>query len=943
MRSSLVSMTSIALSTPLPSPEENGTMPHRLHHRLRFMEELLDQVLLETCGQDIVNLLRQLRHHYDYDQYPSAAIVEGLDLGKAITASRAFALYFQLINIIEQQNEQEEALDATKKIGTFAWLFPELKRQNVPFSHIERLLSRLDIQLVFTAHPTEIVRHTIRERQRRIARLLNQLDHDSTIDRELIKNQICEEIKFWWYTDELNHNKPTVLDEAEYTLHYFEEVLFDAIPILYDRLVRSLHQTFPTIIPPKPSFCTFGSWVGSDRDGNPAVTPAVTWQTACYQRELVLNKYIKSVKHLIQRLSISQNLINPDEKLLESLRKDQVIFPEIYDRLSLRYRNEPFRMKLAYILARLENTLSFTHKLKQTPWQTIDVNAQTSNDRYNNADELLAELHLIKDSLEVLGLHCQELTTLIIQVEVYRFHLAHLDIRQESSKHEQAITEIAAKLKLLPVPYSELTEAEKQQWLIQEISSLRPIVSDRLSFSEETENILQTFQVVHKLQRVFSPHICHTYIISMNHSVSDILEVLLLAKESGLYDPAAGTGTLAVVPLFETVEDLRSAPQVLQDLLTIPLYRQLLRSQADLQEVMLGYSDSNKDSGFLSSNWAIYKAQQYLNQTAKAFHIELRIFHGRGGSVGRGGGPTYEAILAQPAYSVDGRIKITEQGEVLASKYNLPNLALYNLEKVATAVIQAGLLPNSLDTLACWRDIMEELADRSRRVYRALIYEQPHFVEFFHQVTPIEEISQLQISSRPARRAGKKDLSSLRAIPWVFGWTQSRFLLPAWFGLGTALQEFLDANPEHLNLAQFLYQKWAFFKMIISKVEMTLAKTDLQMANQYVQELTHPDFREHSERFFQEILAEYQRTCAAVLRISQHNRLLDGDPDLQRSVALRNYSIVPLGFIQVSLLKRLRQHSHQRFDLRSPYSKNELLRGALLTVNGIAAGMRNTG
>jgi phosphoenolpyruvate carboxylase len=250
MRSSLVSMTSIALSTPLPSPEENGTMPHRLHHRLRFMEELLDQVLLETCGQDIVNLLRQLRHHYDYDQYPSAAIVEGLDLGKAITASRAFALYFQLINIIEQQNEQEEALDATKKIGTFAWLFPELKRQNVPFSHIERLLSRLDIQLVFTAHPTEIVRHTIRERQRRIARLLNQLDHDSTIDRELIKNQICEEIKFWWYTDELNHNKPTVLDEAEYTLHYFEEVLFDAIPILYDRLVRSLKQTFPTIKPP---------------------------------------------------------------------------------------------------------------------------------------------------------------------------------------------------------------------------------------------------------------------------------------------------------------------------------------------------------------------------------------------------------------------------------------------------------------------------------------------------------------------------------------------------------------------------------------------------------------------------------------------------------------------------------------------------------------------
>ncbi len=939
-------MTSISIPIASPSPpEENGLVHLRLHHRLRFIEELLDQVLLEACGEEIVNLLRQLRHHYDYDKYPSAAIVENLDLSKAITASRAFALYFQLINIIEQQNEQEEALDSTaaKKIGTFDWLFPELKRQNVPFSHIQRLLNRLDIQLVFTAHPTELVRQTIRERQRRIAKLLNQLDYDSRIDRELIRWQICEEIKFWWYTDELNQNKPTVLDEAEYTLHYFEEVLFDAIPILYDRLVRSIKQTFPFLEPPKPNFCTFGSWVGSDRDGNPAVTPEITWQTACYQRELVLSKYIKSVKQLIQRLSISQNLINPDEELLDSLRKDQVIFPSVYDRLSLRYRNEPFRLKLAYILARLENTLSFTVTCKQTAWQTIDENNQTSNNRYNNADEMLTELHLIQKSLKELGLTCQDLENLIIQVEVYRFHLAHLDIRQESSKHEQAITEIAETLKLLKVPYSELTEAEKQAWLIGEISSLRPIVSNRLSFSDTTKNILQTFQVVHKLQTVFSFHVCHTYIISMNHSVSDILEVLLLAKESGLYDPATGRGSLAVVPLFETVEDLRSAPQVLESLLSIPLYRELLASQHHLQEVMLGYSDSNKDSGFLSSNWAIYKAQQALNQTVKQFDVQLRIFHGRGGSVGRGGGPTYEAILAQPAHSVEGRIKITEQGEVLASKYNLPNLALYNLEKVATAVIQAGLLPNSLDTLDCWRDIIEELADRSRRVYRGLIYEQANFVDFFHQVTPIEEISQLQISSRPARRAGKKDLGSLRAIPWVFGWTQSRFLLPAWFGLGTSLQEFLDANPEHLNLAQFLYQKWSFFKMIISKVEMTLAKTDLQIARQYVQELTHPDFREYSELFFNQILAEYHRTCGVVLQISQHSRLLDGDPDLQRSVALRNYSIVPLGFIQVSLLKRLRQHSQQRFDLRSPYSKNELLRGALLTVNGIAAGMRNTG
>ncbi|MCS6958889.1 MAG: phosphoenolpyruvate carboxylase [Pseudanabaenaceae cyanobacterium SKYGB_i_bin29] len=935
----------IAVSPHLLLNTENGTFVRspRLHHRLQLVEELLDEVLAETCGAEIVALLQQLRHHYA--QYPSATIVENLDLEKAIIATRAFALYFQLINIIEQQNEQEEALDATEHqpIGTFAWLFPELKRQNVPFAHIQRLLQRLDIRLVFTAHPTEIVRQTIRERQRRIACLLNQWEMAPVNDRPILLEQVREEIKLWWYTDELNQDKPTVLDEAEYTLHYFEEVLFDAIPILYEKLVRAIKQTFPTLEPPAPSFCTFGSWVGSDRDGNPAVTPAVTWQTACYQRELVLNKYIKSVKQLVQRLSLSQSIADFADELTHSLSQDQVIFPKVYERLSVRYRREPLRMKLSYILARLENTLAFTTKLKHSPWQTVDPAPATERDRYDNADQFLAELNLIKETLAKLNITCQELERLIIQVEVYRFHLAHLDIRQESSKHEQAITEIAERLRLLPVPYDSLTEAEKQAWLVQELGNPRPIVSSRLRFSEGTENILQTLQVVQKLQTVFSPYICHTYIISMNHSVSDVLEVLLLAKEAGLYDPDTGAGTLCIVPLFETVEDLRAAPQVLEALLSLPLYRQLLTRQNNLQEVMLGYSDSNKDSGFLSSNWAIYKAQQALNQVAKQFGVELRIFHGRGGSVGRGGGPTYEAILAQPAYSVDGRIKITEQGEVLASKYNLPNLALYNLEKVATAVIQAGLLPNSLDTLECWRDIIEALANRSRQVYRGLIYDNPHFVEFFHQVTPIEEISQLQISSRPARRAGKKDLSSLRAIPWVFGWTQSRFLLPAWFGLGTAFSEFLAENPEHLNLAQFLYQKWAFFKMIISKVEMTLAKTDLQMAAQYVNELTLPDFREHSQFFFDQIVAEYQRTCEVVLKITNHKRLLDGDKELQRSVALRNYSIVPLGFIQVSLLKRLRQFSSQRVDLRSPYSKNELLRGALLTVNGIAAGMRNTG
>jgi phosphoenolpyruvate carboxylase len=362
---------------------------------------------------------------------------------------------------------------------------------------------------------------------------------------------------------------------------------------------------------------------------------------------------------------------------------------------------------------------------------------------------------------------------------------------------------------------------------------------------------------------------------------------------------------------------------------------------------MLGYSDSNKDSGFLSSNWEIHKAQKALQRMAEEYGIALRIFHGRGGSVGRGGGPAYEAILAQPGHSINGRIKITEQGEVLASKYSLPELALYHLETVTTAVIQASLLRTGFDDIEPWTQIMEELATRSRAHYRDLIYEQPDLLDFFHQVTPIQEISQLQISSRPSRRGGKKDFSSLRAIPWVFSWTQTRFLLPSWYGVGTALKAFLDEDPEeNLKLLRYFYFKWPFFKMVVSKVEMTLAKVDLQIAHHYVRELSSPENLERFERLFDQIASEFHLTRDLILSIAGHKRLLDGDPELQRSVQLRNGTIVPLGFLQVSLLKRLRQHSSQTASgtlIHSRYSKGELLRGALLTINGIAAGMRNTG
>ncbi len=1010
------------------SQELSTTSPSELflRHRLQAVEDLWESVLHQECGQEFVALLKQLLAICSPEGQVASApgynpldLIEELDLNEAIRLTRAFALYFQLINIVEQHYEQRgqqqvhmaayerlmdrgdrelrsffnfdsvppyldpetqgngiqadmleksvpEALSPKREARTFQGMFSKLKRLNVPPQHIQALIDKLDVRLVFTAHPTEIVRHTIRGKQRRLVHILRELDRVeeglesldfwNSWQTESLRQRLTEEIRLWWRTDELHQFKPTVMDEVDYTLHYFEEVLFDAIPQLYQRFKTSLHTTFPWLRPPSYNFCQFGSWVGSDRDGNPSVTPQVTWKTACYQRNLVLEKYIQSVDRLIELLSLSLHWSDVLPDLLESLEQDQTHFPDIYEALAIRFRQEPYRLKLSYISQRLKNTLERNQQLYESDCFRDELPEVNTALAYCSGTEFLAELRLIQKNLSETGLTCQDLEDLICQVEIYGFNLAYLDVRQESSRHSDTISEIADYLQILPKPYDDLTEEEKTEWLIKELQTRRPMIPSVLSFSESARDIIQTFRVVKKLHQEFGSPICQTYIISMSHHVSDLLEVLLLAKEAGLYDPATGIGNLLVVPLFETVEDLRRAPAVMDELFRLPLYRAYLSGgdsakqasfMPDLQEVMLGYSDSNKDSGFLSSNWEIHKAQHALQRTADPYGISLRIFHGRGGSVGRGGGPAYEAVLAQPGSSIDGRIKITEQGEVLASKYNLPELALYNLETVTSAVMQASLLSNGFDDIEPWNDIMEQLAVRSRKHYRALIYEQPDFIDFFHQVTPIDEISQLQISSRPARRGGKKKgLSGLRAIPWVFSWTQTRFLLPAWYGVGTAINDFLQEEPqENLKLLRYFYYKWPFFRMVVSKVEMTLSKVDLQIASHYLHELSSPEDLPRFERLFEQIAHEYNLTRDLVLKITGHERLLDGDPELQRSVQLRNGTIVPLGFLQISLLKRLRHHKNSSAAgvIRSRYSRGELLRGALLTINGIAAGMRNTG
>ena len=981
--------TPAAASEAIPASQR---VTRLLGERLELVEDLWETVLRSECPPEQAERLLRLKQLSDPDEADvTGAIVQlirEMDLAEAIAAARAFSLYFQLVNILEQHIEEDTYLDSLKNQengpsdpflpalanqadpATFRQLFARLRSLNVPPAQLEKLLRTLDLRLVFTAHPTEIVRHTVRHKQRRVATLIQKLEQGSglnCLERQGLRLQLEEEIRLWWRTDELHQFKPTVLDEVDYALHYFQQVLFDAMPQLRDRIRAALKLSYPDVEPPRDSFCTFGSWVGSDRDGNPSVTPDITWRTACYQRQLMLERYLKAVNELSDQLSISMQWSQVSPALLESLEMDRLRFPEIYEERAARYRLEPYRLKLSYTMERLRLTHQRNQQLADAGWESpcdgsappppmggSMAPAPTQELHYSTVDEFRYDLELIQDSLERTGLSCESLQHLISQAQIFAFCLASLDIRQESTRHSDALDELSRYLQLA-VPYGEMDEAQRVEWLLSEIQTRRPLLPPTAKWSAATAETFAVFRMLQRLQQEFGSRICRTYVISMSHTVSDLLEVLLLAKEAGLVDPLAQRAGLLVVPLFETVEDLQRAPAVIGTLFRHPFYLALLGSDGGqpLQEVMLGYSDSNKDSGFLSSNWEIHKAQIALQRLAIEHGVALRIFHGRGGSVGRGGGPAYQAILAQPSGTLSGRIKITEQGEVLASKYSLPELALYNLETVTTAVLQNSLVSSPVDETPSWNELMGRLAARSRDHYRALVHDNPDLVAFFQQVTPIEEISKLQISSRPARRkSGAKDLSSLRAIPWVFGWTQSRFLLPSWFGVGAALQEELDQDPGQLELLRLLYQRWPFFRMLISKVEMTLSKVDLDLAHHYVQALGRSENREAFEAIFQSIAAEFGLTRDLVLAITGHSRLLDGDPALQLSVDLRNRTIIPLGFLQVALLRRLRDQNRQppmsetsasSSDDGRTYSRSELLRGALLTINGIAAGMRNTG
>lgn len=913
-------------------------LQRRLSQTIHLLGNLLGETIIEQEGQEIFDLEEEIRAltkaHRAGDEEAGRRVVELTeslvqDIPRTFAILKAFTTYFQLVNLAEEQQRvrvlrQRAKAAAAKNVPmdeTIAEAIHRLRQEGLNADDVRRLLERLYVMPVFTAHPTEAKRRSVLVKLKAIAEALHDLDvHDLLPDEEAeIVRLIREQIVALWQTDETRDRPPTVMDEVRNGLYYFETTLFDLIPQIYEEVQKALETYYPGEAFRVPPFLRFGSWMGGDRDGNPFVTPEVTEQTLREQKALILQLYAQEVEVLHGLLSMARTRVGFSGELLASIEADAALFPEERDEILRRFRLEPYRQKLAFVHRRL----IATYEANQQPWENEHLPPQA----YPDAETFLDDLQLIQESLmrnKGRVLAEGQLARLIRRVEVFGFHLATLDVRQHSERHTQAIAEIFARYHLAE-DYTGLPEAEKVALLVQEIESPRPLTA-QLDFSQATNETVEVFRLIRRAQEHVAREAIQTYIISMTTAASNVLEALLLAKDAGLF------GRIDIVPLFETIEDLHAAPRIMEALFTNETYRRHLRARGNAQQIMIGYSDSNKDGGFLTANWELYKAQRALARVCEAHGIELTLFHGRGGSIGRGGGPTNRAILAQPPESVRGRIRLTEQGEVISERYANPAIAHRHLEQVVHAVLLTSGKRPSFPKEPEWAAIMDELAARAYATYRALV-EHPLFVCYFHQATPIDHIARLNIGSRPAKRKQTAGIDDLRAIPWVFAWTQSRVNLPGWYGLGYALETWTEEDPEpRLARLQEMYRQWPFFRTVVDNAQMSLRKADLIIATLYA---TLAD-EETCTAIFEPIRAEYQRTERMILRVTGYRDLLDNEPWLQRSIRLRNPYVDPLNYIQVALLCRLRAAP-------PPGEAEKLEHAVLLSVNGVAAGLRNTG
>lgn len=880
-------------------------------------QELLDLV------EDVRSLTKRARDASDPASAHRATeelavLLDGTDLERTIQLVRAFSMYFALANVAEQEHRYD-IIDLPPDLSSTVDL---ILASGADEAMVAEVAGRLAVRPVFTAHPTEAARRSVQAKTVEIAGLLREARNPSatTAETDRAVRRIAELIDAMWQTDELRVERPTPVDEARSVIHFFDTLFAAPVPDLYAELDHQLGR-LGVAVDAEARPLSFGTWVGGDRDGNPNVTAEVTLEVLRIQHIHALRNLVAKVEELAAELSPSERIVPVDDRLTASLVEDAASFPDVHSRFTAISAGEPYRQKLAFIHQRLQNTLdAFT-----------DGRAPDPRTGYGDPRELIAQLVLIRDSLDANRgslIARGGVTRLIHLVAAFGFRLATMDVREHAAKHHATVAEL---YRSVGSPYPEDDRGARRDILIAEIAGRRPISSAAVALAGDTARPLDTMKTIRQAKERYGEDVIESYIISETRGADDLLAAMVLAREAGLVDTHAGVARVGFVPLFETIDEVRGAGSLLDELLSIAPYRDHVRLRGDVQEVMLGYSDSNKHAGIATSQWELYRASRDLRDVALRHGVVLTLFHGRGGTVGRGGGPTEAAILAQPWGTIDGSIKITEQGEVISDKYALPTLARRNLELTVAATLQASILHRSSrqpdSVLETWDAAMTLISDEAFSRYRALI-DSPDLVPYFLSTTPVDELGNMNIGSRPARRPGTGELSiaGLRAIPWVFGWTQSRQIVPGWFGVGTGLAAAMEAiGPEALH---DMYQRWSFFRTFLSNVEMTLAKTDLTIAARYA-DLASDEHR----RLFDVISKEHELTVDTVRSITGTG-LVDRDPTLKRTLQVRDRYLDPISYLQVSLLRRWRDTASADPDLQ---------RALLLTMNGLASGLRNTG
>lgn len=837
-----------------------------------------------------------------------------LETAEVIPLVRAFTTYFYLANVSEQVHRIDQLAPDDRYLRSTV---DRIIEANLESGLVAEVMSRFEVRPVFTAHPTEVARRSIITKRQELAVLVEKrLETDEPDQIDQIDRRTAEVIDQIWQTDELRTDRPSVVEEARSILYYLVTLAEDVMPALGDVVYNQLKRLDSDQAPLR-----FGSWVGGDRDGNPGVTADMTLEALALQHDRGLTYLIHLIEQLSDEMSMSAGIAPISPQLEQSLASDREELSEIWKREESRAAGEPYRQKCSFIHARLINTR-----------QRIRLEAAHQPGRdYDRPSQLLDELDVMSDSLrESRGQLIADggLARVRRAVETFGFHMATLDVRENSAKHRQAVTELFS---LVGTDLASMGGAQRLNVVSSELAGQRPLSGPTTTLSEEASQTLDTFRAIREAKTRYGQQVIESYVISMTETPADVVEAVALAREVGLVDLQRGIADLSFVPLVETIKDLQGSGSLLDNLLHNAQYRHLVSLRGDVQEVMLGYSDSNKVGGITASQWEIYKAQRVMRSVAENHGVHLRLFHGRGGTIGRGGGPAHAAILAQPFGTVDGAIKVTEQGEVISDKYGNPGIASRNLELLVASVLESSLLHRKSrrpkKTLDRWTEVMDLFASESLAAYESLV-DDPGLVSYFLSSTPVEELGKMNIGSRPSRRpGGVGGVEDLRAIPWVFGWTQTRQIVPGWFGVGSGLRAVREAGFE--GTIKEMATEWSFVRTFLSNVEMTLFKTDLDIAARYVDALVSPDHR----HVFDRIRDELQLTEHEVLRLSGQDQLLAGSPLLRRTLGVRDIYLDPINYLQVSLLGRS----------RGGETSEELDRALLLTVNGIAAGMRNTG